>query len=119
MAEFEVFINDGDLHDFINSQPGTAETLQEYCSAIQARAQANAAGYRSGIWHEYGSKKAANPGNGKWVDRGRTYPTKGNTPARYASNVQKRGGVQVGLVYTANHAAQKENMQHNTLLKSI
>ena len=119
MAEFEVYINDQVLREVVNDAPGTKEALDSLCSDIEGRANSIASGYRSGVWHEYGSKNAANPGNGKWRDTGRQTVKKGDTPARYAHDVAKRGGVQVGIVYTANYAAQKENRQHNTLLKAI
>ena len=117
MAELEVVINDEALRTVINDAEGTTEAVRALCESIAGKANSMAAGYRSGVWHEYGAKHP--PGNGKWVDRGGNFPTKGNTQARYAQNVQKRSGRVVGIVYTANHAAQKENMQHNTLLKSL
>lgn len=117
MADFEVSIDNAKLIKVVNDAPGTVSALQKICSGISGRANAMAAGYRSGVWHETGSKKK--PGNGTWHDSGKQYPTKGNTPARYDFNVKKKGRSQVGLVYTANYAAAQENMKHNTLLKSI
>lgn len=117
MADFEVHIDKAKCAEVINSSPGTVAALTDICSKISAKANAMAAGYKSGIWHETGSKKP--PGNGEWHDRGKQYPTKGGTPAHYGFDVGKRGRTQVGIVFTANYAAQKENRAHNTLLKSL
>ena len=117
MAELVVYIDDRKLKTVINDAPGTPEALKKICSGIEQRANAMAAGYRSGVWHETGSTKK--PGNGQWRDRGKQYPTKGDTQARYSSNVKKMGRSQVGIVFTANYAAAQENRKHNTLLKSI
>lgn len=117
MAEFEVKLDTEAVWRVINESPGTADALGSVCARIAGKANALAAGYKSGIWHDTGSTKP--PGHGEWHDRGKTYPTKGGTPAQYEFDVEKRKSAQVGIVYTANYAAQKENMQHNTLLKSI
>lgn len=48
------------------------------------------------------------------------YKGKGGTSPKYMADTQRpRGIVPVGMVYTANYAAMKDNMKHNTLLKSL
>lgn len=52
--------------------------------------------------------------------RTQKYKGKGGTSPRYVANTQRpRGIVPVGMVYTGNYAAMKDNMKHNTLLKSL
>ena len=48
-------------------------------------------------------------------------PTKGETKPNYESDVEMHGSIPqpIGLVYTGNYSAMKDNMLHNTLLKSI
>ena len=45
----------------------------------------------------------------------------GGTQAHYGYNVERNGSDRwpVGLVYTANYAAMKDNLLHNTLLKVV
>lgn len=48
------------------------------------------------------------------------YKGKGGKSPKYVANtLRPRGIVPVGIVYTGNYAAMKDNMQHNTLLKSL
>ena len=54
----------------------------------------------------------------KWKDP-KTGEVKGGTQAEYGSSVKTLTNAHVGLVYTANYAAQKDNMEHNTLLKAV
>ena len=51
--------------------------------------------------------------------RTKKYKGKGDTPAQYASDVHSYRNAHVGIVYTANYAAQKDNMENNTLLKAV
>ena len=46
-------------------------------------------------------------------------PAVGGTQPSYGADVETHGGVPVGIVYTANYAAMRDNAQNNTLLKSI
>ena len=43
----------------------------------------------------------------------------GGTQPSYGADVETHGGAPVGIVYTANYAAMRDNAQNNTLLKSI
>ena len=85
---------------------GTApETLQAVTSATErlaANAQAMGGGFRTAKWRD--------PKTGEW---------KGDTPAEYRGDVRSYSDAHVGIVYTANYAAQKDNMLNNTLLKAV
>lgn len=65
-------------------------------------ANAMSSGFRTGIWHDHA-----------------TGETKGNTAPVYEGDTQKRGTYPVGMVWTGNYSAAKENMEHNTLLKAV
>lgn len=80
---------------------GTKSALQSKTSAITGAANAMSAGFRTGLYH-----------------RNHQSPAVGNTPAQYAGDVAMERKGYVGIVYTANYAAQKDNYQHNTLLKA-
>lgn len=78
--------------------------LTAEASAISANANSLSSGFRTGIYHD--------PAEGG--------KRKGGTPAQYASKPAKStDNGAVALVYTANYAAQKDNMLHNTLLKAV
>lgn len=85
---------------------GTApETLQAVTSATErlaANAQAMGGGFRTAKWRD--------PSTGE---------VKGDTPAEYRGSVRSFNNAHVGIVYTANYAAQKDNLLNNTLLKVI
>ena len=102
MADVVVEIDGERLYEAIQDADGTAPLLEQYAQSVTARANALAAGYRTG----------------RFYDRSEGV-LKGDTQAEYKTNTKKMGRSQVALVYTANYAAQKENMEHNTLLKSI
>ena len=80
---------------------GTARALGGKTSAITGAANALSAGFRTGLCH-----------------RNHQSPAVGNTPAEYAGDVELKRKGYVGIVYTANYAAQKDNHLHNTLLKA-
>ena len=85
--------------------PSTRAEVERVTKEKAAKANVLCAGFKSGIWHDHanGDKKV------------------GDTPARYESNVKGFGGVKVpvGIVYTANYAACKDNLKHNTLAKVL
>ena len=81
---------------------GTSGAIKRAVDEIARRANSMSSGYRTGFYH-----------------RKHMSPAVGGTQPKYKGNVKKRGKWPVGIVYTANYAAQKENMEHNTLLKSI
>ncbi len=102
MADVRIVLDEQKVYDAIQDAEGTPDMLSALSQRFAARANAMSAGYRTG----------------RFYDR-TEHRLKGNTQPSFAWNVQKRGRTQVGLVYTANYAAQKHNHEHNTLLKSI
>ena len=68
---------------------------------IQQAASSMSAGFRTGLYH-----------------RNHKSPAVGNTAPQYESDVQDFNGVPVGIVYTGNYSAMKDNHENNTLLKA-
>ena len=97
----KVVLDQRGLEHAINHAPGTEAAIRQKVSNIKAKANALAAGYRTPKWHDH-----------------KTGETKGDTPAKYDGSTRLGSRGYVGIVYTANYAAQKENKQHNTLLKA-
>ena len=95
-----VDIDQKKLEDAVNFASGTAALLREDVAKRKAHANALAAGYKTPKWHDH-----------------TTGETKGGTQAAYGNGVKRGTKGHVGIVYTANYAAQKENHEHNTLLK--
>lgn len=81
---------------------GSEPLIHKATEIATARANAMSAGYRTGIWHDH-----------------KTGEVKGETQPVYEGTVEKRRVYPVGQVHTANYAAAKENMEHNTLLKAV
>lgn len=87
----------------VKTMPSVMGALDKKAGDICGKANSMAAGFRTK----------------KWTDP-KTGQRKGDTPAVYGSKEAREfGQTSVAIVYTANYSAQKENMQHNTLLKSI
>ena len=89
------------LEEAAYGQDGTEAIIKQHTDAIIDNANALCAGYKSGVFH----------------DR-ETGTTKGPTQAVYDGNVERRKTAYIGIVYTANYAAQKDNLENNTLLKA-
>lgn len=68
---------------------------------INAAADSMSAGFRTGLYH-----------------RDHKSPAVGNTKPKYKSSVKKFNGLPVGIVYTGNYSAMKDNTINNTLLKA-
>ena len=96
MADVKVEMKPG-WEQVVSTMPSVMDALDDKAGDICGKANSMAAGFRTKRWMG-----------------------KGGTQAVYGSKeAEARGRTSVALVYTANYAAQKENMQHNTLLKSI
>ena len=95
-----VVLDEKKLEDAVNFAPGTQTALMTEVSQRKTKANALASGYKTPKWHDH-----------------KTGETKGGTQARYDGDVALRKKGYIGIVYTANYAAQKENHEHNTLLK--
>lgn len=103
MAECEFHIDKNKLWRCICREDATYQLVRNAADARRDTANALSSGFRTGIYHDH-----------------ETGEKKGNTQPRYmAKTGRPRGIVPTGIVYTANYAAQKDNMLHNTLLKSL
>lgn len=103
MADIEFKVDEQKLWALVCRSDGTYDLVRSAADGIAAKANALGAGYRTARYH-----------------RDHESPAVGGTKPEYGSNTGRpRGVVPVGLVYTANYAAQKDNHLHNTLLKSI
>ena len=93
-----------DWEQTVSKMPAVKSALTEEATAISASANSLSSGFKTGIYHD--------PAEGG--------KRKGGTPAQYASKPAKNTDKgSVALAYTANYAAQKDNMLHNTLLKAV
>jgi hypothetical protein len=81
---------------------GTYQLVRSAGDATAGKANALSAGFKTGRYHP--NHKS---------------PGVGGTQPSYRSNTRRNPTVPTAIVYTANYAAQKDNMQHNTLLKSL
>lgn len=112
-----------DFNRILYSKPSVKGAVTKEANAIAGRA--NAMGTPSGVWHETQPKvRPHTPGRtgGVWHGNRKSTKTEGGTEARYEALPAKPYGDEgfpVSIVVTANHAAQKDNMKNNTLLKAL
>ena len=99
-AKFKIVLDDGAVYEAIQQGEGTVPTLEGIVNSIKGKANAMSSGFRT--------RKSKTKG----VPVGDKQPV-------FDGNVEYRERTQVGLVWTANYAAQKHNYENNTLLKSI
>ena len=97
----KVDINERNLQRAINYAPGTGSAISREVRKIANNANTLSSGFKTVVWYDAKEKKK-----------------KGGTPAKYKTGVKIGKKGYVGIVYTANYAAQKENHLHNTLLKA-
>lgn len=83
------------------NDPQVVARITSLTNEIVVRANAMSAGNRTGFYH-----------------RDHKSPAVGGTAPAYAGNVQMVGGGHIGIVYTDNYAARKDNNENNTLLKA-
>lgn len=103
MADVEFSIDREKLWRLICKQDATYQVIRSTADGVAGNANAMSTGYRTKKYH-----------------RDHKSPGVGGTQPKYQSNTQRpKGVVPVGIVYTANYAAQKDNHEHNTLLKSL
>ncbi len=76
--------------------------ITEATQNVQSTTMSMSAGFRTGIWHDHG-----------------TGETLGDTAPEYAYSTRDNGRGLVGLVYTGNYSAMKDNYENNTLLKAM
>ena len=101
MADARVEWDMAALKRAAGTDPQVRDELERTTDAIKARANSMGGAFRTGLYH-----------------RDHQSPAVGNTPAVYDGNVTMVNGGNIGIVYTANYAAQKDNLQNNTLLKA-
>lgn len=100
-VSMRVVIDEGALEHAVNFAPGTRTALAGKTDQIMGNANSMGAGFRTGLYH-----------------RDHKSPAVGGTQPVYSGDVELRNKGYVGIVYTANYAAQKDNYEHNTLLKA-
>lgn len=117
-VSMKVDISQQALERAVNFSTGTRTALARESNAIAARANGMAT-EKTGIWHETGANHTPGKTGGTWHDHGGNYKTVGDQEARYGTKpviIGKDG--YIGIVYTANYAAIKDNHKNNTLLKA-
>ena len=104
MADGEIRIDREKFWRLACRSEGTYALVDDKTQETAAKANSLGSSYRTGKYH-----------------RDHKSPAVGGTQPSYGSNTQRRGSsrMPVGIVYTGNYAAQKDNMLHNTLLKSL
>lgn len=106
-----------DFEQVIMEEPAVASEVTKTANQIAGRA--NAMGKPSGIWHETGAPHTPGRTGGVWHGNRKSTETVGGTPANYeAKAAQMRNGKPIAIVVTANNAAQRDNMENNTLLRA-
>lgn len=103
MARTRIMWSKTMVEDVANMQ-NVRMAVAKATDATAARANALSAGFRTGLYH-----------------RDHKSPAVGNTQPKYASALgesKRKPAIPVGLVYTGNYAAMKDNAQNNTLLKA-
>lgn len=101
MGSVQIRFNDANLGKLC-AAPAAREEVEASTGRIASEANAMSATFRSGLYH-----------------RDHKSPAVGNTQPSYGAKVLGGGHTSVGVVYTANYAAMKDNMMHNTLLKAV
>lgn len=94
--------NGKDLGHAVGLSPEVGREIKRICDEKAARANAMSASYRTGKWHDHETKE-----------------TKGGTKPKYVSDLEREEHSYVGLVYTGNYAAMKDNDKNNTLAKVL
>ena len=100
-VKVDVHIDQEKLERVALRSKGTGSVVGKATYMITKKANSMADGFRTGIWHDH-----------------KTGEKEGNTPARYDDGVKLFKDSYLGIVYTANYAAQKDNLKNNTLLKA-
>ena len=102
----------------VAQMPQVKNAVTKEANAIAERANGMAT-EKSGIWHETGKPHTPGKSGGKFHDHGNVTATIGGTEPVYRAKPAKLiGGKPFAIAYTGNYAAQKDNLNHNTLLKA-
>ena len=106
------------LRDAAARSDETRAALVAATDRITAAANAMGASTHSG-GHGYDTKGTGRPRRGQgWLQHDRSPAPVTGPQASYAGNVRMQRDGYMGIVYTANHAAQLDNHRNNTLLKA-
>ena len=92
--------NDAALGRVTGKSPQSVAAVEKATSEIAARANSMGSGFKT-----------------KLLRHGR--PVKGGTSPSYVADVEVKTNAAVGIVYTGNYAAMRDNAKNNTLLKSL
>ena len=104
----------------IMAEPSVASEVTKTANEIAGRANSMATEL-SGVWHEVGEPHTPGREGGTWRGSNKVTETVGGTRPNYKAKPARRtgaNGTPIAIVVTANHAAQKDNMKNNTLLKA-
>lgn len=93
--------NEAALGRLIGKAPEVVAEVERATGEIAERANSMSSGYRTGLYH-----------------RDHKSPAVGNTQPRYVDDTDIKRNAVVGIVYTGNYAAMKDNAENNTLLKA-
>lgn len=106
------------LRDAAARSDETRTALVAATDHIVAAANTMGASTHSG-GHGYDTKGTGRPRRGQgWLQHDRSPAPVTGPQASYAGNVRMQRDGYMGIVYTANHAAQLDNHRNNTLLKA-
>lgn len=86
----------------IGRAPSVVEDVTRVTNKIASSANSMSSGYRTGLYH-----------------RDHQSPAVGDTQPSYVADVREEHNSVVGIVYTGNYAAMKDNTENNTLLKAM
>ena len=117
----KVNISEDKLKEVAFSTSEVRSALTKGANQIAGRANGLAT-EKSGIWHEIGVPHTPGKEGGVWNGTSKEIQyTIGGQQAEYQAKPAKptRDGTPVAIVVTANYAAQKDNMKHNTLVRAI
>lgn len=78
------------------------QEIGRICEEKASRANSMSASYKTAKWHDHATKE-----------------TKGGKSPNYVADVERKSNSYVGIVYTGNYAAMKDNHEHNTLAKVL
>ena len=107
------------LRDAAMRSDETRAALTARTDRIISTANAMGAATHSG-GHGYDTKGTGRPRKGQgWLQHDRSPAPVTGPQAAYAGNVRMQRDGYMGIVYTANHAAQVDNQRNNTLLKAM
>ena len=93
--------NEAALGRIIGKAPEVVAEVERATGEIADTANSMSSAYRTGLYH-----------------RDHKSPAVGNTQPRYVADVEVKRNAVVGIAYTGNYAAMKDNSENNTLLKA-